>query len=120
MKFKTTIGIIAILAIILGILMISFSNQMTGLLTTSTPTLTCTDTPSNTPTSTYTPTLTATPTNTPTSTPTATLTPTPSSTFTLTPTETFTSVPPTATATPPEPQSNPILLTPAPLRSPIG
>lgn len=64
MKSKTIIGILAILTIILGVIIISFSNKNGGRF--STPTFT--------PTATYTPTFTLafTPTETPTPTPTAT------------------------------------------------
>lgn len=94
MKSKTIIGIIAILAIILGVIIISFSDKNGGWLRTPTPIPTNTATPTNTPslTPTFTPTATNTPTFTPTFTPT--LTPTGTSTPTLTVTFMIVCVPP--------------------------
>ena len=92
MKSKTTIGILAILAIVIGVVIISFSNKGGGWYhkPTVTPTFTATYTSSPSPTSTFTPTATSTPTFTPTATHTSTFTPT--STPTLTPTSTHTPI----------------------------
>jgi hypothetical protein len=95
MKSKTIIGIVAILVMLVGIVLIAFSDKSGGWYRkpTASPTATLTGTPTSTPT--FTPSATATPTHTHTSTPTHTPTATPSETRTstasptLTPTATF-------------------------------
>ena len=86
MKSKTFIGILAILTIILGVIIISFTNKNGGWFSAPTASPTKSATPTNTPS--LTPTFTSTTTNTLTFTPTFTRTFTPTETSTPTPTPT--------------------------------